>query len=230
MVSLWWVTPLDSEPDIIYLREKSRANRAQPASNRMKKGSLVRINYSRTQFPDFCPVCGRPCTTEGTIPALTWKQKREAAGLNGWSFTSSRVVSTTRSMPQTGGPHRVFIPVCDVHSLSFEDTSRARGAMAGLSGLFIVASLFLACIFGAQYEFAEIINTDLLLWLLVAVLGAACTYRFSGPTALERAVSVVDIQPDMNTLLLSISNRKYLDELLRLNPMTAERIGRLPRA
>jgi hypothetical protein len=102
--------------------------------------------------------------------------------------------------------------------------------MAGLSGLLIVASLFLACVFGAQYEFSETINTDLLLWLMAAVLGAACTYRFSGPTALERAVSVVDIQSGMSTVVLAISNQKYLYELLRLNPMSSERIGRFPPA
>ena len=156
------------------------------------------------------------------MPAMTLKQRAEARSLNTWSFASSRVVASTRSMP-AGGPMRVFIPACDTHAISFEETSRVRGTMAALNGLLIVASIFLAIIFLATYASTATVSTTVLFWLVVAALGAVCTYRLAGPSALERAVSVLDVTSDMSRILLKISNREYAEELLRLNPMAAER-------
>lgn len=95
--------------------------------------------------------------------------------------------------------------------------------MAALNGLLIVASIFLAIIFLATYASTATVSTTVLFWLVVAALGAVCTYRLAGPSALERAVSVLDVTSDMSRILLKISNREYAEELLRLNPMAAER-------
>lgn len=188
-----------------------------------KKTALVRIQYRSTHFPDICPVCGEPATTEGTVPAMTLLQRQEAKQLNNWSFTSSRVVASTRSMPAPGSTMRIAIPACDRHAISFEDRSRSKGGAAGINGLLIVASVFLAVITVATYMSTSILNTTLLFWFGLTALGAVCTYKLAGPSALERTVSVLDMTSDMSTILLRITNQDYAEKLLRLNPMAAER-------
>lgn len=189
----------------------------------VERSELIRIQYRQVQFPDICPVCGEPATSEGTVPAMTLLQRQEARQLNNWSFTSSRVVASTRSMPSPGSTMRISIPACDRHAISFEDMSRSRGAAGALNGLFIVASVFLAVITVATYMSTSILNTTLLFWFGVTALGGVCTYRLAGPSALERTVTVFDMTSDMSTILLRITNQDYAEELLRLNPMAAER-------
>jgi hypothetical protein len=119
---------------------------------------------------------------------------------------------------------RLYVPTCDVHAISFEDTSRSRGTAAALNGLLIVASVFLGIILIATLMNTGVISTAILFWLGLTALGAICTYRLAGPSALERAISVFDTTSDMSMVLLKISNREYAEELLRLNPMAAERV------
>lgn len=67
------------------------------------------------------------------------------------------------------------------------------------------------------------VNSNLLVIIALAAFLSVVTYYFSGPTSLERAVSVFDIS--YGVTILGISNNDYAEELLRLNPMTADRLA-----
>jgi hypothetical protein len=184
---------------------------------------LIELEYDAITFPSTCPVCGKSATTEGTIPAMSKHQREEGKTLFGWSFPSSRVVASTRSMPHPDSPANVTIPTCDDHALSFEDTKRLRSTMSFLSGLFIVIAALFAIIFAGSSLGAQAINIQLLSVTLVFGLGAIITYSVSGPSALERSVVVYDMRSDMSMVVLRISNSDYAEELLKLNPTLARK-------
>ena len=187
----------------------------------VRRTRRVELRYRSTKFPDFCPVCDAPVTTDGTIPAFTHSQREEADGLNMWAFTSSRVVGSTRSFPRTEGPSYVTIPVCDRHQFSFQETKHLRGILPLLCGLSIVLAAFLILAVLARILDSGTINTSVAFLLILDLIAIECTYKFGGPTALERSVSVYDMSPDMRTVILDIVNEEYAEELLKLNPMSA---------
>ena len=178
--------------------------------------NLIELEYDAITFPSTCPVCGKKATTEGTIPAMSKHQREKGKALFGWSFPSSRVVASTRSMPHPDSPASVTIPTCEEHALSFEDTKRLRSTMSAFSGLFIVITALLTVIFVASSLGALAVNIQLLAATLFVGLGAIVTYRFSGPSALERSMNVYDMRPDMSMVVLRISNSEYAEELWHL--------------
>lgn len=185
--------------------------------------NLIELEYDAITFPSTCPVCGKPTTTEGTIPAISKYQREESKSLFGWSFPSSRVVASTRSMPHPDSPASVTIPTCDEHAISFEDRKRMRSTMSAFSGLLIVITALLAVILIASSLGAQAVNIPLLTVILFSGLGAVISYWLSGPSALERSVIIYDMRSDMSMIVLEISNSEYLEELLKLNPTIAKR-------
>jgi len=184
--------------------------------------TLIELEYDAITFPSSCPVCGKPTTTEGTIPAMSKHQREEGRSLFGGSFPSSRVVASTRSMPHPDSPASVTIPVCDGHALSFEDRKRMRSTMSAFSGIFIVITAILAVFFVGSSLGAQTINIQLLEVILFVGVGAIITYSLSGLSQLERSVVVYDMSSDMSRVILQILNSEYAEELLKLNPTKAK--------
>ena len=63
------------------------------------------------------------------------------------------------------------------------------------------------------------------LFLFIVVFGLCVAITLSRPTALERKIRILDISPDFGMMLIYIKNSEYAEELLHLNPMSAERIS-----
>ncbi|MFW9838565.1 MAG: hypothetical protein ACFFE7_13695 [Candidatus Thorarchaeota archaeon] len=179
------------------------------------------MDYRRTAFPSSCPVCGEPTTTDGTILALSKQQRDEAQRISRGPFPSSRVVASMRAIPDFSSPTYLTIPSCERHALSFEDTKRVRPTLTALNGLFMLVTVFLVFILVSTYLIAQAIDLRLLFMIGLMCLGTFLTYVVSRPSALERAVSVYDMQSDMSMVVLRVANLEYAEELLRLNPMTA---------
>ncbi|NHJ12737.1 MAG: hypothetical protein EAX95_03635 [Candidatus Thorarchaeota archaeon] len=191
--------------------------------NLARKGQLIAVNHTRIVFPDKCPVCGKPATDQGAIPAVPRADRLQARKLYDGSFPSSRVVASTRSMPTVGAISSISIPTCEMHAISFEDIGRIRGPLSLINGLLIMATLLLSP-FTILALLANIpVNSNLLVIIALAAFLSVVTYYFSGPTSLERTVSVFDIS--YGVTILRISNNDYAEELLRLNPMTADRLA-----
>jgi hypothetical protein len=127
-------------------------------------------------------------------------------------------------MPSFTSPKLVRIPVCDNHALSFEDTKRLRTTMSAISGVFIVSTFLLSLVFILGLLDTQVINSGLLTLVLFVGIGSFLTHRLSRPSALERIIQVYDIQSDMSTIVLRISNLAYAEELLRLNPMSTKQL------
>ncbi len=193
----------------------------------VKKTRRVEIRYRSTNFPTFCPVCDAPVTTEGTIPAFTRAQRERGKTMNGWAFTSSRVVASTRELSMTEGVNYLAIPVCDHHQFSFQETKHVRGVFSILTTLLVLLTIGLVMSILAGFLNSGVINTSTIFILSLSIIGSACTYSFGRPTALERSVSVYDMTPDMTTVILDIASVPYAEELLRMNPMTAKGIGKI---
>lgn len=175
-------------------------------------------------FPDRCPVCGKPATTEGTIPAIPRVDRIQARSMYGGSFPSARVVSSARSMPRGGSVSRISIPTCDVHALSFEEMARIRTPVSLCNGILILVTLLLTPFTLLAIVSGIAVNPSLVFALLIAGIMAIVTYYLSSPTPLERAVHVFDIDSASGHMVLRILNDRYADEIIQLNPMTAKRV------
>jgi hypothetical protein len=188
----------------------------------MSKESIIELDYRRARFPDRCPVCGEPATTEGTIPIITRLQRAQARSLARESSPGSRIAATPKAIPDSASVSSMKIPSCDDHALSFEDSKHFRGPMSLCSGLLIVLTVLFTFFFLTTSFGALMINTQLLFLAVFLSLGALLTSRISSPSALEKSVTVLDMRSDRSMILLKISNSDYADELLRLNPMTSK--------
>ncbi|NHI84083.1 MAG: hypothetical protein EAX81_07255 [Candidatus Thorarchaeota archaeon] len=191
--------------------------------NLAKREQLIAVNHSRIVFPDQCPVCGKPATDHGAIPAVPRTDRMQAQKMYGGSFPSSRVVTSTRSMPMTRTVASITVPTCELHAISLEELGRTRGPLSLINGLFIMATLVLSPFTLLALIAGIPVNPNLLVLIVLTGFLAVVTYYFSGPTSLERAISILDIGSEM--MILRISNDDYAAELLRLNPMTANRLA-----
>lgn len=188
------------------------------------KGELIAVDIRRVVLPERCPVCGEPATTEGAIPAMPKSDRLAARSLYGASFPSQRVVSSSRSMPRVGSVSRIAIPACDLHAISFEEMGRIRAPASLCNGILIVILLLLGPFTLLALGTGIPVNPGQILVLIIAGIMALATYYLSSPSALERAIFVYDIDQNYGFLILRIENNEYADEIMRLNPMTAERI------
>jgi hypothetical protein len=71
------------------------------------------------------------------------------------------------------------------------------------------------------------VDSSSALTLISVIFLVGLTYWASRPPALERAVSVFDMIPGTDIVILQITPSWYADELMRLNPMTAKRVRRV---
>jgi hypothetical protein len=191
----------------------------------MTKDSIVKLDLRRVRFPDRCPVCGEPVTTDGTIPIITRLQRMQARSLTRESFTGSRIAATTKAIPESASISTMEIPVCDDHAISFEDSKHFRSTVSLFSGLCIVLAVIMAFFFVTTSLGAQTIHTQLLFLSIFFGLGGFLMSKISAPSALEKVVTVLDMRSDKSMILLKISNPDYADELVRMNPMTSKKIS-----
>jgi hypothetical protein len=191
-----------------------------------EEGQLVKFDTDNIVFPQRCPVCGEPATTEGVIPAVSELERRK-------SRTPSIPIGpygahySPRMMPEPGFISKFHIPTCEEHGVSYEDTARYKGPLALCSGLMIILSfLIVLWIILGFTAYTPVDSTAYIVLGLVVVVGIG-SYFASGPNELEKAISVVDISPKQDFVVLQITNPHYLEDILRMNPLTAKKVKRV---
>jgi hypothetical protein len=190
-----------------------------------KKGQLISVNLRRITFPDQCPVCGAPATDEGTIAAIPRVDRIKALETYD-SPASARPIGPAGPIAPMTPTSWILIPACELHAISLEEVIRFRSLAALCNGILIVLTLFLGPINLIALIAGLPVDPGWLLVIAFMGLMAVVTYYLSGPTTLERAVSVFDIDRNTGFLILKIANPDYAERLLELNPMIAERIGK----
>ena len=185
---------------------------------------MISINLRRTTFPDQCPVCGASATDEGTIAAIPRVERIKALETYD-SPAAARPIGPPRSLPSMTS--WISIPACELHAISLEEVIRFRSLAALCNGILIVLTLFLGPINLIALVAGLPVDPGWLLVIAFIAVMAVVTYYLAGPTTLERAVSVFDIDRNTGFLILKISNERYAERLLELNPMIAERISNL---
>ncbi len=178
---------------------------------------LIRTKSSKLIFPTKCPVCGEPTDDEGTIPAMSARDREAGRDVTHHSFTGKRG-------PDFSSVTSVRIPTCEHHAMKFEDMKRYN-APCGIIG-FLLAFITIFLVLSILHDYAiglEIRLMDFLLLFLVLV-GLYVATTLSGPTTLQRKIKILDISPDFEFMIILIKNSDYAEELLDLNPMMAERV------
>ena len=189
-------------------------------------GQLIKLDTGTISFPQRCPVCGAPATTEGVIPAISMMERQKS------STPATRIGPygahySPRLMPKTGRVSRFFVPTCEEHGTSFEDTARYKGPFALCSGLMMILTVIVIAWIVLGYAAYTPVDSTAYVVLGAVILVGIGAYFASGPSELERAISVVDMSPRNDYVILKIRNPEYADDIIQGNPMTAKRVKRV---
>ncbi len=183
---------------------------------------LIRIISRKFVFPSRCPVCGEPADEEGSIPAISALDRKAGRDVRFHSYSMGGTIDFKSVTP-------VRIPTCERHAMKFEDMKRYSapcgviGALLGIITIILVLSILRSYAIGLEIGYTEF------LFLFLVLFGLYVATTLSRPTALERKLKILDISPDFGNMLILIKNSDYAEELLHLNPMTAERISPIHR-
>ena len=124
--------------------------------------------------------------------------------------------------PRTTEIRRLKIPVCDRHFFSIDEMSRVRAILTFVGGI----SMALMLIIGIAIGFLLYDQLQIPFHLHALFLGSFCIVAFSmyelGPSKLERAVTIIDFDNSDQTIVLQIKNRWYADEIMSMNPSSAQ--------
>lgn len=192
--------------------------------------SIIQLTGGNFKLPTICPVCGKPATDEGTVPAISSFEKgRAEEATRHTSFAGSGHLwrMGEKGMKRVGGVRRFRIPTCEEHAISYEETSKLRIPCSICSGLLIILTFFIGLSILGSLALGDSTDMGRIIFLVASIMGIAITGYFGGPTKLEKAVTVLDGSENFSHLIWRISNEEYAGELLRLNPMRATRLDEI---
>ena len=183
--------------------------------------SIIRIKDRRFVFPTRCPVCGKPADQEGSIPAISARDREAGRDPSLHSIHSYRGAMR----PDFSRLSSVRIPACERHAMKFEDMKRF-GVPCGVIGYLLAITAIIQVLFILRSYVSDLeIGLMDFIFLLLVLFGMYVATTLSGPTTLQRKIKVLDISPDFGFMILLIKNSEYAEELLHLNPMMAERVS-----
>ena len=117
---------------------------------------------------------------------------------------------------------RLKIPVCDEHVHSIDEMSRVRAILTFTGGISFALSLAIGIVIGFLLYDNLLIPIPLYTVLLFSFSVMACSMYGLGPSRLDRMVEIIDFDNHDQTIVLQIRNRWYADEMLRMNPSSAQ--------
>jgi hypothetical protein len=195
-----------------------------------RRDTFISIESERLHFPTICPVCSRPTTEESMIAAISTKERIAASQMRAWDrFYMSRSAYSRKLVREGMDVRRLVLPVCEDHVISALDRGKMRVIFGLLAGFSILGLIWQSAFIAFQiYDGLQIAPAT---WLLLAFYAIVAVISISvlGPTAIDRAIKVVDTAFGGNFLLLKVKNPEYADELVRLNPMTAKKVRKKKR-
>ncbi|MHA1577593.1 MAG: hypothetical protein ACTSU3_09555 [Candidatus Thorarchaeota archaeon] len=186
---------------------------------------IIRIKSRRFVFPTRCPVCGKSADQEGSIPAISARDReavQDTTSHSLHSFSGKRSSGFSNVTP-------LRIPTCERHAMKFEDMKRF-GVPCGIIGVLLVIIAIIQALFILRSYVSELeIGLLDFIFLFLLLFGVCVATTLSGPTTLQRKIKVLDMSPDFEFMILLIKNSEYAEELLHLNPMIAERVSPIHR-
>jgi hypothetical protein len=188
---------------------------------------IIQLTGGDFKLPTSCPVCGKPATDEGTVPAISSLERgkvEEATRHTSFAGSGHLWRMGEKGMGRVGGVRWFRVPACEEHAVSYEETSKLRIPCSICSGLLIILTLFIGLSILGSLALGDRPDIGRIIFLGVSIIGIAITGYFGGPTKLEKAITVLDSSEDFGHLILRISSDEYAEELLRLNPMRATRL------
>ena len=181
-----------------------------------KGSSGVRVKLSKIQFPETCPVC----LSEVEDLVFVTVVDKEADGYASSSWTKQDEVNIQL---QTAKSATTFaIPTCMRHgSKSVRSLRMKLIAALGFFLLFYPILFYLFKINVALTYSRPLAEPLIALAVLVVILVLILMYGLY-PRALERAIRFHDLNRVKDYVILSVSNREYLNRFLKLNEMVVQ--------
>jgi hypothetical protein len=176
---------------------------------------LVVATTTKLVFPGDCPVCGSPATQRSFV-AKSFRNPLKSFRVYFWGASRRTIPVRNRK--------RLEVRVCDRHYTSIEDKERLRSLLFVALGVAMVFTLFLGSIIAFNLYDGLIVDPRLYLMILASSLTIIGTVRALGPGALESAISIVRFDSSSQAAVLSVKQKLYVEELLRLNPATTRPI------
>lgn len=176
-----------------------------------QNGHLIRIEINNVHLPEICPVCGSPATTLGVVASTVGLRRR-----SGPQYYFGRDFGMVgRSV------RRLQVPVCELHHSSVDESSRVRSVLMLVFGFTIPLLMFQAFIGALLYVDYGFLGLDWFLTCGLTVLVGLASFKTLGPSGLEKAISIMNIDIGPNVLAIRVKETWYRDELLRTNPGAA---------
>jgi hypothetical protein len=179
-----------------------------------EKENLVAVSTTKLVFPEQCPVCGNPATALSIIAKSVQSPLRSRR----WSWWGR-----TRFPLPVRNIRRIEVPVCDQHRTSLHEKGRLMTLLGVVNGLSIVFSLFLGSAIAFYLHDGFSVDLSLNLLFLASFFTMIGSFRALGPSALEKAISIIRFDTASQAAILRMKHETYLEELLRLNPTTTRR-------
>ncbi|MHA1902352.1 MAG: hypothetical protein ACXADL_02830 [Candidatus Thorarchaeota archaeon] len=178
---------------------------------------VIRFESGNINFPGYCPVCGDPATTDGTIARSKTNRLKTKGPYYHYTWGRRFLVR--------GETRQLRIPVCERHYFSFEDVKRAGtilGIVAGVSAL-----LFMSLTIIIAFNLYDGNTLPILGYVGYAIVTFIMlgSFRALRPRKLEKAISIMDFNVQGQSILLRIRDTRYGEEMLRLNSSNARPIG-----
>ena len=166
---------------------------------------LIRFQTGSIQYPEICPVCGKEATNNGRII--------RARGLEG-------VIPRTDPIRRlkANDSRQLEIPCCEKHHYSATEMSKINSITGMISGLSVFTMIFLSIYIPMSWVLQTTLPSGIYSIYLFMALVMVVSLRSLGPSKLEKAVSIVYFDNELQTLILKIKNKWYYDEIIRLNP------------
>jgi hypothetical protein len=184
--------------------------------NNPKSPRRVRVKLSKIQFPDLCPVC----SSEAEDLVFVTVIDKETDDYASSSWTKRDGVNTEL---QTAKEATTFaVPTCMQHgSKSVRSLRMKLTAALGLFLLFYPILFYLLRINVALTSSRPLAEPLTALTVLIVILVLILMYGLY-PRALERAIRFHDVNRVKDYVILSVSNRDYLNRFLKLNEMAVQ--------
>ncbi len=184
------------------------------------------FNTERINFPDFCPVCEEPADDTGIIGYVSPEERVKAEQLREANrtavLTSARMKMDFKARP--GSLKRLAIPTCQEHAFRIDETGRSRGATSICFGVALLASILWTIVVTFATFRGMLSDPFWYLLLLGVYIVTYLSYLGIGPSGLEQVIEIISFHPGGTYVILKITSKRYYEELIRLNPMTAKRV------
>ncbi|MHA2355728.1 MAG: hypothetical protein ACXADC_11170 [Candidatus Thorarchaeota archaeon] len=119
----------------------------------------------------------------------------------------------------------IHVPICDEHFLSIRSKEKLRPTCVIINGVSIVTTLFIGLLIITASLDMFMIGFQWFLFLELSLIISVTSYVWLRPTELDRVISIYRIESGTKETVLKLKHKWYLDELLRLNPLTVKRVA-----